>query len=114
MSSDVLASLKWPANGWLWQLRMACKWSLSWSGMYRCPWNLSCPSAHSQPKGRSEVPNLLHRSWARGSDLATWVMSVVSGITRVEQHQNPSYECIKQGPAKWALATLEINMCNEG
>src|SRR6266446_10978973 len=38
----------------------------------------------------------------------------VSGITRVEQHQNPSYECIKRGPAKWALATLEINMCNEG
>src|SRR5260370_15828959 len=30
---------------------------------------------------------------------------VVSGITRVEQLQNPSYECIKQGPAKWALAT---------
>ena len=38
----------------------------------------------------------------------------VSGITRVEQHQNPSYECIKRGPAKWALATLENNMCNEG
>src|SRR5260221_8695979 len=38
----------------------------------------------------------------------------VSGITGVEQHQNPSYECIKRGPAKWALATLEINTCNEG
>ncbi len=37
----------------------------------------------------------------------------VSRITGVEQHQNPSYECIKQGLAKWALATLEINMCNE-
>src|SRR5258708_15810088 len=26
--------------------------------------------------------------------------SVVSGITGVEQHQNPSYKCIKRGPAK--------------
>src|SRR5258708_47889 len=43
----------------------------------RRPKNLSCPSAHSHPKGRSEVPNLLHRSWVRGSDLAAWAMSVV-------------------------------------
>src|SRR5258708_25257260 len=26
----------------------------------------------------------------------------------VELHQNPSYECINQGLAKWALATLEL------
>ena len=26
----------------------------------------------------------------------------------VELHQNPSYESINQGPAKWALATLEL------
>ncbi len=26
----------------------------------------------------------------------------------VEQHQNPSYESINQGLAKWALATLEL------
>src|SRR5258708_27979168 len=26
----------------------------------------------------------------------------------VEPHQNPSYESINQGPAKWALATLEL------
>jgi len=26
----------------------------------------------------------------------------------VELHQNPSYECINRGPAKWALATLEL------
>src|SRR5258708_10021849 len=32
----------------------------------------------------------------------------VSGITGVEQHQNPSYKCIKWGLAKWALATLEL------
>ena len=38
----------------------------------------------------------------------------VSGITGVEQNQNPSYKCIKWGLAKWALATLEINTCNEG
>src|SRR5258707_15319981 len=28
----------------------------------------------------------------------------------VEPHQNPSYESINQGPAKWALATCEL-MC---
>ncbi len=26
----------------------------------------------------------------------------------VELHQNPSYESINRGPAKWALATLEL------
>src|SRR5260370_42022459 len=26
----------------------------------------------------------------------------------VELHQNPSYECINRGLAKWALATLEL------
>src|SRR5260221_11063175 len=80
MSSDVLASPKWPADGWLWWLWITCKWRISWSGTYRHPWNLSCPSAHSQPEGRSEVPNLLHRSWARGSDLAIQVMSMMMAL----------------------------------
>src|SRR5260221_8253160 len=62
MSLDVLASLKWPADGWSWWLQITCKQRISWSGTYRHPWNLSYPSAHSQPEGRSEVPNLLCRS----------------------------------------------------
>src|SRR5258707_10290496 len=80
MSSDVLASLKWPADGWLWWLQITYKQRISWLGTYRHPWNLSCPSAHSQPEGRSEVPNLLHRSWARGSDLAIQVMSMMMAL----------------------------------
>ena len=80
MSLDVLASLKWPANGWSWWLWITCKRRISWSGMYRCPWNLSCPSTHSQPKGRSEVPNLLHRSWVRGFDSAIQAMSMMMAL----------------------------------
>ena len=36
------------------------------------------------------------------------ICNTVSGITGVELHQNPSYECINWGLAKWALATLEL------
>src|SRR5258708_29246285 len=77
MSLDVLASLKWPANGWSWELWITCKQRISWLGMYSRPWNLSCPSTHSQPEGRSEVPNLLRRSWVRGSDSALQAISVM-------------------------------------
>src|SRR6266436_8161448 len=40
--------------------------------------------------------------------LQDFIHNGVSGITRVELHQNPSYKCINRGPAKWALATLEL------
>src|SRR5260370_25122744 len=67
-------------------------------------WTLLKPQWRSRVVNHSASCNLVSTSETNG----------VGGITGVEQHQNPSYECIKRGPAKRALATLEINMCNEG
>src|SRR5258708_8778241 len=59
----------------------------------------------SLPPIRAAFPNY---SILRECITETLAVHVVSGITGVELHQNPSYECINRGPAKWALATLEL------
>jgi len=47
-------------------------------------------------------------TWCRLGEAEDSTPHGVSRITGVELHQNPSYECIIRGPAKWALATLEL------